>query len=213
MRCGGAARFRRGGASGSPERRGWRAQFSAVPPGPGADADSRRRALEIATELEGHPENAAASMLGGMVVTSGGEAIRVRHRLDVEMVFCWPDSTTSTRASRATLPDRIDFDDAVFNVGRAALLVAAFAEGRADLLALATDDRLHTDRRLASVPESAKIFEALADMDVLARWLSGSGPTVAAMCVRGGGATVAAALAGLGSVRVADLAVAGVVVE
>ena len=108
-------------------------------------------------------------------------------------------------APRTTLPDEVPFADAVFNVGRAALLVAAFVSDRDDLFAPATEDRLHTARRLASLPASAEVFDLMGREQVLGRWLSGSGPTVMALCRPGEGAAVAsrvtAAVAGEGTVR------------
>ena len=161
----------------------------------GADSpEIRERALDVAARLERHPENAAASMLGGFVVAAGGHAVRIPADLgELRLLLWWPSAETSTRAARRLLPDQVAFDDAVFNVGRAALLVGAVAAGRFDLLGDATEDRLHTDLRLAANPVSKPVLdEWRADPAVLAAWLSGSGPTVAAL-VRQGDAEVAEA--------------------
>ncbi len=147
------------------------------------DPETRQRALEVAARLERHPENAAASMLGGFVVAAAGHAVRIPADLgNLRLLLWWPRTETSTRAARRLLPAQVPFDDAVFNVGRASLLVAALSNGRFELLHDATEDRLHTDPRLAANPVSRPVLDAWrAAPGVLAAWLSGSGPTVAAL--------------------------------
>ena len=139
----------------------------------------RHRAFEVAAELEDHPDNAAASAFGGFVVAAGGHVIRVPSPLEVRFVVWSPDQETSTAKSRSTLPDMVLFDDAVFNVGRASLLVAAIVAGDEASLRSATEDRLHQDRRLERVPQSRAAFDAMSAAGALAVWLSGSGPTIA----------------------------------
>lgn len=155
---------------------------------------ARSEALALACELERHPDNAAASMLGGFVVSAGGRWVRVPIAFDVEVVVWWPPTETSTAASRAALPAEVPFADAVFNVGRASLLVAALVTGDVAALRIAAEDRLHTDRRLERSPASAVALAALREAEPLACWLSGSGPAVAALTVAGDGERVRAAL-------------------
>ncbi|MFN8053150.1 MAG: hypothetical protein U0Q22_17020 [Acidimicrobiales bacterium] len=162
---------------------------------------ARPRALGVACELEGHPDNAAASMLGGIVVAAGGRALPVRTSLALDVVVWWPESATSTNKARAALPATVPFEDAVFNVGRSALLVAALAAGDATALALAMQDRLHQDARLELSPSSAVALDALREAGVVAAWLSGSGPTVAAFVERGDGDRVMGALPADGTSR------------
>ena len=138
--------------------------------------------LALATELEGHADNAAASLLGGVVVAAGGRAVRVPMVLQPAVVVWIPAASTSTDTSRGMLPTTVAFEDAVFNVGRVALLVAAFAAGDVDVLRLATDDRLHQDMRFGSAPHSRAALDAALAAGAWAGWLSGSGPTVAALC-------------------------------
>lgn len=138
--------------------------------------------LALATELEGHADNAAASLLGGVVATAAGRAVRVPLALDPAVVVWVPSFTTSTDESRSKLGAGVTFDDAVFNVGRTALLVAALAAGDIDALRCATEDRLHQDVRLARAEPSRAALEALLGAGVWAAWLSGSGPTVAGLC-------------------------------
>lgn len=168
--------------------------------------------LSAATELEGHPENVAASLKGGVVVSVGGSTIRVATSLDAELVMWWPATTTSTKASRTTLPESVPFDDAVFNVGRAALLVAAFATGRLDAVARGTEDRLHTDARLAGSPASAEAMRIASEHCPLGCWLSGSGPAVATLCRPGTGDELVSALAPSGSARIVEIDASGAVI-
>jgi homoserine kinase len=143
--------------------------------------DARSRAFDLAAELEGHADNAAASAYGGLTVTAGGRVIRLPVPDNVEVVVWWPDTAVATDRARAALPELVPLANAVFNIGRVALLVAAFAAGDTSTLALATEDRLHQDQRLALSPQSATALDAVRAREPLAAWLSGSGPTVAAL--------------------------------
>jgi homoserine kinase len=107
--------------------------------------------------------------------------VRVPTDLDPEIVLWIPERETSTKESRTTLPASLPFDDAVFNLGRAALFVAAWAAGDSASLRTATEDRWHQTRRLGTVPESAAALDAMREAGAHGAWLSGSGPTVAAL--------------------------------
>lgn len=181
----------------------------------GAEHDAaRRQALAVAVELEGHAENAAASAVGGFVVASAGRVVRLDLPDDVQVVVWSPASTTSTDASRRSLPTRVSLDDAAFSVGRAALWVAAVATGDLASLRDACEDRLHQDLRFEGRPDSAAVrAELVQRSDVLASWLSGSGPSVAALVPRDVAELVAAGLPGDGTVRVLDVATTGVTVS
>jgi homoserine kinase len=150
--------------------------------------------LAAAAELEGHADNAAASLLGGIVAVAGGHAVHVTSPLDPAVVVWVPDGSTSTKASRARLGSTVPFDDAVFNIGRTALLVAALSCGDVAALRIATQDRIHQADRLATSPASAVALAAALDAGAWCAWLSGSGPSVAAMCDRAGAGTLAAQL-------------------
>lgn len=175
-------------------------------------SEARDGALRLATVLEGHGDNAAASAVGGFVVAAGERVVRVDVPEDLAVVAWSPDASTSTDASRKRLPDRVDLADAAFSVARSALWVAALASGDLASLREATEDRLHQDLRLSSRPDSAAAREALlAQPAVLGAWLSGSGPTVAALVPTGSVAEVASRLPGGGSVRTLSIDRAGVV--
>lgn len=135
-----------------------------------------------AAALEGHPDNAAASAYGGFTVSAGGQTIRLEPPEGVEALVWSPAASTSTDASRRALPERVPLADAAFSTGRAALWVAAVASGDLTALRTACQDRLHQDRRLSGRADADRALRTLLDEpSVLAAWLSGSGPTVAAL--------------------------------
>jgi homoserine kinase len=140
------------------------------------------QALHIGSELEGHADNVAASLYGSIVATSAGRAVRVTSPLDPVFVAWVPSFTTSTNESRTTLGSVIAFDDAVFNIGRTALLVAALAVGDVAALRDATQDRLHQDVRFSVATRSREALDAGLSAGAWCGWLSGSGPTVALLC-------------------------------
>jgi homoserine kinase len=135
--------------------------------------------LEHAIELEGHADNVAASLHGGLVATAAGQVARVPLALDPAVVVWIPQQETSTQRSRHGLPSTVSFADAAFNVGRTALLVAALAAGDVEALRWATADRLHQDRRLVASPGSRDALATGLDAGAWCGWLSGSGPAVA----------------------------------
>jgi homoserine kinase len=146
------------------------------------DADAL---LDLAVRLEGHPDNVAAALLGGVVVvTHNGNALRwsrITPALPLAVVLALPAMEIETAAARQVLPDQVSMHDAVFNVGHAALLVAALSQGRADLLREALRDRLHQPYRAALVPGFEAVVDAAAAAGAYGAVLSGSGPTVAAL--------------------------------
>jgi homoserine kinase len=150
--------------------------------------------LAVAAALEGHADNVAASLYGGVVATDGTRAVRVETPLRPDVVLWIPEETTSTAASRTALPAAVPFDDAVFNLGRTALLVAALAAGDVAILAAATQDRLHQERRFLTARASRVALVAGLEVGAWCGWLSGSGPTVAFLAATGGGERIAAAL-------------------
>jgi homoserine kinase len=173
--------------------------------GPGAVVTGRARVLAEATRLEGHADNVAASLLGGVVATAGGRAVRVPLALDPAVVVWVPSFTTSTDESRRRLPDQVPLADAAFNIGHTALLVAALAAGDVDALRVACQDRLHQDVRLAAASPSRAALDAALRAGAWCAWLSGSGPTVAALCARGTAPALAAALPSDGRARVLSI--------
>jgi homoserine kinase len=171
----------------------------------GGARDARAAVLRDATGLEGHADNAAASLYGGIVAVAGGRVVRIPLGRVPEVVVWIPDRETATASARRLLPDQIPFDAAVFNVGRTALLVAALAAGDVDALRTATEDHLHQDRRLARVPDSRHAMEAALAAGAWGAWLSGSGPSVAAFCDADRARKVADALPSTGHSQVLSI--------
>lgn len=143
--------------------------------------------LAVAAELEGHPDNAAAAILGGFTVAIGGDepgsppvALRFDPPRDLRAVLFVPEQRLSTREMRAVLPDRVPLADAVANLGRVAVGVAGLAAGRADLLRLLTVDRLHEPYRAAAFPALPRLVAAARAAGALGACLSGAGSTVVA---------------------------------
>ncbi|ORB59578.1 homoserine kinase [Mycobacteroides saopaulense] len=143
--------------------------------------------VQLASEFEGHPDNAAASVLGGAVVswsqTSGAAPVYAATRLDVHpdirIVAAIPEEQSSTAHTRILLPESVTHVDARFNISRAALLTVALT-ARPDLLMTATEDRLHQSQRAPAMPASAQVLGYLRAQGVAAV-LSGAGPAVLAL--------------------------------
>ncbi len=165
----------------------------------------------LASDLEGHADNAAASVYGGLVVAAAGRVIRMKPPLGVRVVMWVPDGATSTAKARSTLPDQVSLADAVENIGRASLMVAALATGDLAAIRDACQDQLHQQLRLANRPESTTALEAATNHELaLGAWLSGSGPSVAALATAEHAPTVADALPGSGHTKVLPIATFGI---
>jgi homoserine kinase len=175
--------------------------------------DEAEQLLHVATALEGHADNIAPSIFGGVVASAGGHAVRVPLPFDPAVVVWVPSSTTSTDQSRAALCLSVPFADAVFNVGRTALLVAALAAGDIHALRTATEDRLHQDQRFAFSPSSRTALEAALEAGAWCGWLSGSGPTIAALCAPEQAEILAAALPADGHAKILSIALDGASIE
>ena len=144
---------------------------------------STDRALALATEIEGHPDNAAAALLGGFTVAAHGDAptaIRFDVPRDLRTILFIPDLRLATREMRAALPERVPLADAVANLQRVALGVAALAAGSAEGLGHLTVDRLHEPYRAAVYPQLPKLVAAARDAGALGACLSGAGSTIIA---------------------------------
>jgi len=173
---------------------------------------ARREVLPAATGLEGHADNVAASLLGGVVAVAGGRAVRVPLGCELAVVVWVPNRETATTSARRALPEQIGFDDAAFNVGRTALLIAALAAGDTDALRTATEDRLHQDRRLSRAPETRIAIDTALRAGAFGAWVSGSGPSAAAFVDPARAHEIAAAMPAGGRAIVLDIAEEGATV-
>jgi homoserine kinase len=147
--------------------------------------------LALAAGLEGHPDNVAACLLGGLTVAWADDAgqaraVRVDPAPDLCPVVFVPAATASTARARKLLPDAVAHADAARNAGRAALLLHALTAPGADrgLLLAATEDRLHQQYRAPAMPRSAALVDALR-ADGVAAVVSGAGPSVLAFAPTG----------------------------
>jgi homoserine kinase len=156
-----------------------------------AQADSTplgdHQLVQLAAEFEGHPDNAAAAVLGGAVVSwtevqAGGPCYRataIRLHPDIRLFCAIPEVRSSTAETRVLLPEQVPHADARFNISRAALLVLALSE-RPDLLMPATEDVLHQSQRAPAMPATSEYLQLLRRCGVAAV-NSGAGPSILAL--------------------------------
>lgn len=145
---------------------------------------SEERLLEMAVDLEGHPDNVAPALWGGLVLSCSGSGcpryLRMEAPSELHLVVVVPEYTLPTSRARQVLPRQVPFEDAVFNVSRASLLVGALASRRYDLLREAMRDRLHQPYRSQLIPGLGEALEAACRAGALGAALSGSGPSLLA---------------------------------
>lgn len=163
----------------------------------------RDAVLALACRAEGHPDNVAAALLGGLTVSCvSGErvaAVSLPVPADLGWVVLVPGIESATREARALLPDTVARADAVFNLQRLGLLLAGLASGRIDVLGMAMEDRLHQPQRQALFPWMEAARRAALDAGALGCVLSGAGPSLLA-AVSGAAQPVARAMEGALSV-------------
>lgn len=152
--------------------------------------------LALATEVEGHPDNVAAALLGGFVICADGEATRFEPPTGLEALAVVPEQAVRTRAARAALPAQVPMADAVFNVAHGTLLTLGLARGDWDLLARGLQDRLHQPHRAHLFPRSMELAGRARELGALGATISGAGPTVLVWCFYEQTGAVAEALAG-----------------
>ncbi len=142
--------------------------------------------LQLATELEGHSDNAAACLFGGcQIVVKNNEGIisnsTIELSQDLDLIIFIPDKTTSTDNARMIIPKTIDLQDAVFNISRTALLVNSLNNNLNANLKLATEDKIHQPYRLKLIPGLDDIIETAINSGALSSFLCGSGPAIMAL--------------------------------
>lgn len=152
--------------------------------------------LTIAAGIDGHPENAAAAVLGGLVAAAmvRGRAVAAPLPLDPGLVFVVlvPSRPLATARARQALPALVPHADAAFNLGRMGLLIAGLGDRRL-LVRDATDDRLHQAARTPLFPESTHLMAGLVEAGALAACWSGAGPSILGICDASTGPEVRAA--------------------
>jgi homoserine kinase len=140
--------------------------------------------LRLATGIEGHPDNIAAGLLGGIVASIAlddrVEAVRLDPPRNVHIVAWIPERRLPTAEMRRVLPDSVPHADAVANLTRVAVGVAGLASGRTDVLSLLTEDRLHEPYRATVYPELPQLIAAARAAGALGACLAGAGSTVVA---------------------------------
>ena len=152
------------------------------------DVLNTQELLTLATAIEGHPDNVAPALLGGLTSSVFEDGVVYSVKRDVDQSLCFaaivPDYKLLTEAARAALPKQVAHKDAVYNLSRAALVPAAFCEGRHDLLGIATEDKLHQPYRMPLMPGSREVFGLAKQCGAKAVYVSGAGSTVMAVAER-----------------------------
>lgn len=132
----------------------------------------------LASELEGHPDNVAAAMYGGVCVCADGGVTRIEPPTGLEGLLVVPHEPVRTAQARAALPACVPIADAVHNVGHVALLTLGLARGDWELVSRGLDDRLHEPHRAHLYPRSAELVRTARALGALGATISGAGPTV-----------------------------------
>ena len=135
--------------------------------------------LKLAAEIEGHPDNVAAALLGGLVVSATTENEIITRRYEVPsltIVIVKPDVRWQTHTARSVLPKSVSRADAIFNIGRTALVIDALRNGDLDLLQKVMADRIHQSYRLKHIPAGIAAYKTARQFGAAA--LSGAGPSI-----------------------------------
>ncbi len=148
---------------------------------------SRRELLQMGTDLEGHPDNVAPAIFGGFTITvvheGQPECFSFIPKLSLKLVVAVPEFLLSTRAARSVLPDNVLMKDAVFNISRASLLVAALSRGNKRFLQHAFEDAIHQPYRAKLIPGMYDIIYAAKAAGALGAAMSGAGPCLIAFTI------------------------------
>lgn len=146
---------------------------------------SKADLLQMATALEGHPDNAAPAIFGGLVAVYQGEekridTLQIPFPEGIKIVLAIPELKVPTTEARRLLPKEVPLPDAVFNLSHTGLLVGACFAGRVDLLRTAMEDRLHQEKRATLIPGFWEVLDKADQSGAYGAALSGSGPTIIA---------------------------------
>jgi len=146
---------------------------------------SSREIIELATQLEGHPDNVAASLLGGLVTISYSNKeikwLKIAIPASLKVIVAIPELEISTEKARNILPLKIPLSDVIFNLSHLAILISSLKEKRWENLLFATEDKVHQPYRKALLPGMEEVFQAAVKGGARGVFLSGSGSTIAAL--------------------------------
>ena len=153
---------------------------------------SKTEILDLATELEGHPDNVAPALLGGLVASMVQDGKVLAHRIHLEdnhdapihITVVLPDFHLSTQQARAALPEQVTLKDAVHNISRSVLVTEAFRTGNLELLSKAMTDTLHQPYRLWLIPGGREAMDAAKESGASAAAISGAGPSIIAFSAK-----------------------------
>ncbi|MCZ6632980.1 MAG: homoserine kinase [bacterium] len=145
---------------------------------------SKSDVLDIANELEGHPDNVSPCLQGGLTISTvengSVQCLRALPPDHLKAVVAVPDFELQTEAARSALPQTVPYRDAVFNIGRACLVTSALLLGDLDALKIGMHDRLHQPYRSCLIPGFDRVLDAARQQGALGTALSGAGPTLLA---------------------------------
>lgn len=149
---------------------------------------SKQDILELATSMEGHPDNVAPAIFGGIsssvMTESHVHSLKILPPRSLYLVVAVPEFGLSTKAARQVLPKTLPFKDAVFNVSRASFFIAAIIQGKFELLQYALEDRLHQPYREKLIPGMTKVFNAASAAGAFGAAISGAGSCLVAFAER-----------------------------
>lgn len=142
--------------------------------------------LNMAVQIEGHPDNVAPAILGGIISgvvkkEENFKYIKIKPPKNLKAIVSIPDFYLSTEIARNILPKEITRKDAIFNISRAALLTSALFSNRLDLLEIATEDKIHQDYRAKFIPNSNQLFKETKKAGAYSVTISGAGSSILAL--------------------------------
>lgn len=146
---------------------------------------NKKEILDLATKIEGHPDNITPALFGGMTVSIYENSNVLYNNIFVPENICFcsliPEVTLSTEKARAVLPNEVSYKDAVFNISRVAMLISALSNSNLELLKVACEDRIHQSYRGELIDNFHDIIKICNDLNCLGIFLSGAGPTIMAL--------------------------------
>ena len=148
---------------------------------------NRSELLKLATDIEGHPDNVAPALFGGITISTVNkgqvQTFSFLPKMRLKLIVAVPDFPLSTRMARQVLPKEVPMKDAIFNIGRASMLIAALIKGKDRFLKNAFDDALHQPYRAELIPGMEDVFKAAKEAGALGVAISGAGPCLIAFAL------------------------------